>query len=301
MNGLIYNIQRFAVHDGPGIRTLVYMKGCPLRCLWCSSPQSQRAVPELLYNRLRCQKCGRCAESCPVEAIAFFGQAGPKIDRELCSGCGHCVDSCPAHALELTGNSLTVEQLFRLIDRDSLFYRRSGGGVTVGGGEPTVQHEFVGEFLLRCRRRYIHTAMETCAHAQWVYLKRLVDQLDLVFIDIKHMDSSRHLELTGVPNEGILENLRQTVSLRPVIIRIPLVPGFNDSEENIRATAAFAARLGENVHRIEFLPYHDYGSQTYDRLDRKYQLNEVQPPSNDQLQRLIAIAEVVGIKARIGG
>ncbi len=302
LKGLVYNIQRFAIHDGPGIRTLVYMKGCPLRCLWCSSPQSYKMALEILHTELRCQKCGLCVEACPVKVISFSEEEGPKIDRELCTSCGQCVEACPNQALELVGNYMTVDELFQEVNKDSPFYRRSKGGVTMGGGEPTMQHEFVTQFLKKCKQQYIHTAIETCGYVKWEQLEKLLEYVDLVYFDIKHMGALVvHKELTGVSNELILENARRASAMRPMIIRIPTVPGYNNSDDNILATARFATELGENLKRIELLPYHKFGTQTYARIGREYKLEDVEPPSDDHMKRLKEIVESCGVRAQIGG
>jgi pyruvate formate lyase activating enzyme len=301
IQGLICDLQRFAIHDGPGIRTLVYMKGCPLGCLWCSTPQSQEGAVEILHIEAHCQKCGRCAEACPLEAITLSQEEGPRIDRDLCTRGGQCVEACPNQALELVGSRVTVEELFREVDKDSPFYRRSGGGVTVGGGEPTMQHGFVAAFLEKCQKHYLHTAIETCGYVKWEHLERILEHVDLVYLDIKHMDSAIHRELTGVSNELILENARRAAAKRPTILRIPVVPGCNDSEANILATARFAAGLGGKLERIELLPYHRYGTQTYRRLGRAYTLADVEPPDDDHMGRLKQLVESCGVSAQIGG
>ena len=294
-------MQRFAIHDGPGIRTLIYMKGCPLKCLWCSSPQTQKPSPEILHIELNCKKCGRCIEACSNNAITISDEEAVKIDRKLCNSCGECVETCLNQALKLAGRDITVEELFQEINKDSPFYRRSKGGITVGGGEPTMQHEFVTTFLKRCKQIYTHTAMESCGYVKWEYLEKILKNLDLAYFDIKHMDPLVHKELTGVSNEIILENIKKASQLLPVIIRIPLAPGYNDSDDNVLATAKFAASLGKNLQRLELLPYHKFGTHLYDQLDMDYKLKDLEPPSDEHMERLKELVESCGINAQIGG
>jgi pyruvate formate lyase activating enzyme len=277
------------------------MKGCPLTCLWCSTPQTQERAFEILHIETHCQACGRCREICPIDAITFSEEEGVKIDRKHCNHCSDCIEACPNQALEFAGNYMTVEQLYKEVEKDTPFYRRSGGGVTVGGGEPTTQYTFVSQFLRKCKQHYIHTAIETCGFVEWEHLEKLLEHLDLVYLDIKHMDPAVHEELTGVSNELILENTRKVADMRPLIIRIPTVPGYNDSDDNILTTARFATELGKYFERIELLPYHRFGSQTYSRLGREYELADVNPPSDDHMKRLKEIIESCGVRVQIGG
>ena len=219
MKGLVYDLQKFAIHDGPGIRTLVYMKGCPLNCLWCSSPHTQGSKPEILHNELNCKKCGGCVEVCPIQVITFSEEGDILFDRDLCTECGECVEFCPNQALKLAGDYLTVEELFKDVNKDAPFYRRSNGGITVGGGEPTMQSDFVEAFLKRCKQNYLHTVMETCGYVKWEKLENLVKYLDLVYMDVKHMDPAAHKELTGASNELILGNIKKVSEILPLIIR----------------------------------------------------------------------------------
>jgi pyruvate formate lyase activating enzyme len=258
-------------------------------------------APELLHNDVNCKKCGRCADACTLKLITLSEENSLEIDRLLCNHCGLCVEACPNQALELLGKRMTVDELFREVDKDSPFYRRSNGGVTVGGGEPTMQHRFVGEFLKKCKQRYIHTAVETCGHLREEYLEKLLDNLDLVYFDVKHMDAQAHKEITGVSNDLILANVRRACARRPLIIRIPIVPGLNDSDDNIMDTALFTRGLGANLQRIELLPYHRFGTQTYCRIGREYKLPDVEPPSDEHMRRLEQIIESCGVKAQIGG
>ena len=301
MKGKLYDIQRFAIHDGPGIRTLVFMKGCPLECLWCSTPQTQRSSPDLLYIEVNCKKCMRCVDVCPEEAIVFSDNEKIEIDRKICNICGQCVNICPNQALKLVGDQKTVDQLFQEIMKDSNFYRRSDGGVTIGGGEATMQHEFVAALLKKCKEIYVHTAMETCGYVKWEQLEKILEHIDLLYFDIKHMDSRIHEEITGLSNELILENARKASEMRPIIIRIPIIPGLNDSEENLLNTAKFASELGENLLRIELLPYHKFGTGTYEQLGRDYKLKHIEPPNEEHLNKLKKVIESCGVKVQIGG
>jgi len=301
--GLIHKIEKFSHNDGPGIRTLVIMKGCPLRCLWCSSPYTQNTNPEILYISGKCVGCGTCIEACPQKAISRIDEKPALVatDRTLCVGCGECVEACVNQARELSGQVITVEELFREVEKDEAFYRRSGGGVTVGGGEPTMQSEFVRKFLSLCQAHYFHTAMETCAMTSWEIFASLLKLLDLVYIDLKHMDEGRHIAWTGASNRVILDNIRRAAQDNQIILRIPVVPGFNDSEKNISESAQFVKELGNNVVRLELLPYHQFGMHKYEELERTYVLDSVQPPPEEQMARLQETARSFGIDVEIGG
>ncbi len=300
--GLIHKIEKFSLHDGPGIRTLIIMKGCPLRCLWCSSPHTQSNKPEILYIKSKCKGCGICIEICSEEAISR-GEESSQIqtDRELCVSCGQCIEACPNGARELSGQYYTPKELFQEVKKDVVFYRRSGGGITIGGGEPTMQAEFVGEFLSICRSYFIHTAMETSALTSWDKLAPLLNLLDLVYIDLKHMDESTHIEWTGVSNREILKNIKRATEINQVILRIPLIPGFNDSVKNISESTKFAKTLGKNVLHLEILPYHQFGIHKYTELEREYAINSIQPPSDEHVINLRDMARSFGIEVKIGG
>ena len=296
--GLIFNIQRFSVHDGPGIRDLVFMKGCPLRCRWCDNPESQKASPELAFNEDRCIGCGWCQEVCPTGAITVLDEGKVRVDRKICNDCAKCVDVCPAKALKLFGDYVSVGDILKVIEKDGAFHLRSGGGITVGGGEPIMQADFVHELLKDSRKRGIDTAMETSGYGDWESLEKVCRYANLVFYDIKHMDSNKHKTYTRVPNELILENIDKLSTYHPeipIIARIPIVPGFNDSEENIETTVDFLTRL-KGVRECELLPYHGFGEPKYHQLARKYPLSGCQPPSKEQMKVLRRITQRLAVR-----
>lgn len=271
--GLVFNIQKYSVHDGPGIRTIVFLKGCPLACRWCSNPESQQHEPELAFNPNRCltfSKCTRCLQACLRGAITREADDSLRIDRALCEGCPkHCAEACPAQGLIVYGEERTVEDVLRTVEQDSAFYARSSGGMTLSGGEPLLQADFALALLREARRRRIKTAVETCGMVPWKTMEAASQYLNYVLYDIKHMDSVVHQEQTGCPNEAILDNFRRLAGLAPetpILARTPVIPGFNDSEETIAAIAEFV-RPYPNV-RFEMLPYHRLGTQKYLFLDR---------------------------------
>lgn len=299
--GTIFDIQRFSLHDGAGIRTLVFMKGCPLHCCWCCNPESQSTVPELMLFPSRCIDCGSCREACPNAAVAP-DQAGVLVtERSRCQVCGRCVEACPADARALRGRSVSVEEVLREVERDQVFYRTSGGGVTISGGEPLLQAAFVAQLLRACRRQGISTAIETCGHAPWEDFALVLVHTDSVLFDIKHVDTIAHRRLTGVGNELILANLCQVVeSGAHVLLRLPLVPGCNADAGTVRAVASLARKLG--ISELHLLPYHRLGESKYQALGGSYLLDGLTPPSAEEVQDLKRIAEDgTGLVVRIGG
>jgi pyruvate formate lyase activating enzyme len=301
LRGLIFDVQRFSIHDGGGIRTLVFLKGCPLRCLWCCNPESQRGQPELMLFPARCIGCGRCLEACPQGAVVAGGQGTFLTDRALCVACGTCAETCPANARALRGRSVTVEELLREVERDRVFYSTSGGGVTVSGGEPLLQAAFVAAFLRACKSRAIDTAVETCGHVAWSDLALVLPYVDAFLYDVKHLDSTAHRRLTGVGNELILANLRHLAKEGvPTIIRMPLVPGANTDAESVRAVAQLARKV--SAVELHLLPYHRFGEAKYSTLGRGYPLDGVAPLSAEAVEALreIAVADC-GLPVRVGG
>ncbi len=300
MTGVVFNIMRFAVNDGPGIRTTVFLKGCPLRCLWCHNPESILPGPELFIRTDRCIRCGACLEVCEHGAIRGGEDAFMTV-RELCTRCGHCVDACWADARELVGREMTTEEVLEAISRDTVFHDESGGGVTFSGGEPLLQHEFLLSVLQGCRARGIHTAVDTSGYAAPAVLDAVAEVADLFLYDVKLFDEERHRRFTGVSNRLILENLRRlTARGAAVIVRIPLIPGINDDEGNIREIGEFVASL-RGISEIDVLPYHDTGLAKYDRLGRVYGLRDVARPTPARVEEIAAVLQEHVATVSVGG
>jgi len=295
--GLVFNIQKFSLHDGSGIRTLVFLKGCPLACKWCANPEGQAYTPELAYRPDKCigiSECDRCRGACEHDAIRSGEDGRIEIDREACTDCGRCVDVCPANALELFGTWTSVDELIRIVEEDSSFYARSGGGVTLSGGEPLSQTTFVLEFLNKARARGIDTAVETSGLCKWEDLEQVCRLVNHVFFDVKILDRRKHEEAAGAGNERILENLRalrEAFPELPVTVRTPVVPGFNDTPEDIRAIAAFLARLPGGPVEYELLPYHRLGESKYSQLGKRCPLEGLPPPCKEHIEDLRALLQ----------
>lgn len=272
--GLIFNIQRFSIHDGEGIRTILFLKGCPLKCIWCCNPESQNPEPEVLFLKDKCIGCMNCVKQCPLGCM--------DIDRENCKKCGTCARVCPSSAKRISGNYMTVDEAVKEVEKDRVFYNNSGGGVTLSGGEPLMQAEFAAAVLKKCHLHGLHTAIETSAFASREDFCSVIEHVDEVFLDLKHMNSEKHKALTGVGNEQILKNAAEAAKTgKKVTFRIPLIPDCNDEEENIRATGEFVASLpGEDVH-IEILPYHRLGEMKFEWIDKVYELSGAKEPSKE--------------------
>lgn len=309
LKGVVFDIQRYSIHDGPGIRTLVFMKGCPLRCKWCSNPEGLTSRKSIMFIAKFCYGCGVCVSACPNNAITKSENGEMIWDKQLCTDCLFCADACKiTHARKVCGTEYTVPELLGIIEKDSIYFRRSKGGVTVGGGEPMMQAEFVSELLKESRSQlFINTAIETSSYAPWDKAKMLYENSNVIQTDIKHMDDEEHKKLTGVSNKLILSNIKGAAEMldpswQSLIIRIPVIPGMNDSEENIIATAKFV-KLLKTVDHIELLPYHNLGEMKYDRVTHagEYQLHGVAIPSDDYIQHLKQKVEECGVKAFVGG
>ena len=291
--GTIFNIQKMSIHDGPGIRTTVFFKGCPLNCLWCSNPESQKVEKEVACFQSRCVTCGYCAEVCPKGLI----EAQPPFEitnREECDLCEICVKECCTNAKKVVGEDYTVDELLKEILKDKSFYDSSGGGVTFSGGEPLVQSAFLKEILTACRENGVHTAIETTGMTDTETLLETAELLDLVFYDVKHMDDETHREITGASNEKILSNLAALAKVHHnIVVRIPVIPGINDSVENLQETAEYAASL--EISTIELLPYHNLGEVKYGQLGREYALTDTEKPTETRMKDLAdAMRETIG-------
>ncbi|HVN96091.1 MAG TPA: glycyl-radical enzyme activating protein [Syntrophorhabdaceae bacterium] len=302
IKGVVFNIQRYSIHDGPGIRTTVFLKGCPLSCVWCQNPESQALKPELFYNRERCVGCGRCIAVCPVNAIEM-GEGKVHTDRNLCTACGHCVDVCPEEAREVMGKVMTAKEVVGEVMKDAIFYKNSGGGVTISGGDPFAQPAFSAAILKFSREEGIHTAIETCGLAPWITIEKILPYVDLVLYDMKHMNTAEHKRLTGVSNELILENAKRIFHEKhiPLVIRVPVVPGYNDSADNMDTLATFVVHELSPFLQIHLLPYHRLGESKIEQLERDQSPLNSAPPDEERMLSLKQIMEERGLKKVIIG
>ena len=281
--GTIFDIQRYSVHDGPGIRTTVFLKGCPLKCLWCSNPESQSKNPEIMLDHSLCTRCSRCVEVCPYNATVKSGDE-IRLLRDLCQGCSECVSACPNDARQLVGRQEEVENILKEVKKDGLFYKNSGGGVTLSGGEPMSQPEFTRTLLKRCKENGIHTVLDSSGYTKSENWDLVLEYVDMILFDLKQMEPEKHKEYTGVEKELILKSAKKVASLKvPMIIRIPLIPGYNDSQKNMEECARFAKEIG--VDRIELLAFHRLCISKYNKLGKDWRLDGVSSPDNDLLER----------------
>ena len=300
VSGYVFDIKRYAIHDGPGIRTTVFFKGCPLQCRWCHNPESWKTGPEPSFRAGRCVRCGRCETVCQGKAITF-PDGYPVTDVEKCVLCGDCTTECLAGAREIVGRKTTVAEVMAEIRKDVIFYDESGGGATFSGGEPLMQPDFLLALLNRCRAEGIHTTVDTTCHAQSEPMQRVAEAADLLLCDIKHMDSQTHERYTGVPNELILANLQALAQAgRRMVVRIPIIPGFNDDEANLAGTARFVQSL-RTVERIDILPYNRGGREKAVRLAAGFDLMDSQAPCDEQMTSIARTLRGYGFEVTIGG
>ncbi len=312
LTGKTYDIQGFSVQDGPGIRTTVFLKGCPLRCPWCHSPESQDFPTELNWMSIRClgcDDCGKCLTVCPQGAIirgpiteTAVGDklVYPEVDKSKCDACGACAKACKAGALYMCGTDQTADQIMRRIMRDKPFYEESGGGVTVSGGECLCQPEFTLELLKRCREQGIHTAVDTTGFVPWDVIESVLPYTDVFLYDLKNMDSSVHRQVIGVPNELILENAGKIAAAGGRLwVRIPVIPLFNDSIEHFEKYGAFLSAIKGAIDIVQLLPYHKMGVSKHDRLMKNETIFVAEPPSDALMQSRKTQLEGYGLTVRV--
>lgn len=276
MTGNIFNIQKFSIHDGPGVRTTVFFKGCPLRCRWCANPESQSGRIQITYDPKQCMECRNCVAACKQKAISYDPDRKRHIliDREKCAGCFACVEHCMTKALKAEGEYLTPEEVVNKCLQDMVFYEESGGGVTLSGGECFSQPEFAAALVDELKKHRIHVAAETTGCAGEGVFHELAPKFDLLLFDVKHYDSEKHREGTGMPNELILKNLSWAVeNALKILVRIPVIPGFNDSHRDAEGLARLLRELG--ISEIQLLPFHQFGERKYELLNREYDLKDV--------------------------
>ena len=299
--GIVFNIVHGSMVDGYGIRTTVFLKGCPLYCKWCCNPEGQKFDPELRYVETLCKGCMKCIDVCPEGAIQKR-EAGETvaIDRDRCTNCMKCIDSCFFGALEKFGEYYTVDELFDIIRRDTAYYKSSGGGVTIGGGEASMHTDFTLALIRKCKENFIHVAVDTCGYTVNETAFQVLSEADLLLYDLKGMDTEKHIRDTGVSNDLILSNLKKLDELNvPTIIRMPLIPGHNDSDEEIEKAAEFLSTL-KNLDRVDLMNYHTFGVVKYAQIGKKYEL-ELTPLSPERLDEICAIFARHSIRTQIGG
>lgn len=299
LKGYVTEIQKFSVHDGPGIRTIVFLKGCPLKCLWCQNPETQYACSEIKFDIGKCIGCLKCIKECPENAITLKNKM-LVTDKKLCIVCGKCTEKCYSGAREIVGKIYTCDEVYEIVNQDKVFYKNTGGGVTLSGGEPLFQWEFSVALLKKCKENGINTAIETCGFAKWEHFEAVLRYTDFLLYDIKIVDAELHKKYTGQSNELILSNLYAASKINHnIVIRLPLIPGINDDEENLKTTARIAKEV--NALEVHLLPYHEIGVGKYKTLGRRYLLRNITISSKEEVTRAKEIMESEGIEINISG
>lgn len=299
MKGKIINIQKYSLHDGPGIRTTIFFKGCPLKCWWCHNPESISLNDEIMFREEKCTGCGRCIKRCKEAAIKLKDKT-IIIDLKKCTHCGRCADFCINEAIEHVGKEIHLNELMVEIKKDMPFYEESGGGVTFSGGEPLMQGDFLNEALKRCKDLRINTTLDTCGYYDWEKIEKIHNNVDLFLYDLKLFDDEKHIKYTGVSNKLILENLKKLSDLgKNIYVRMPIIKGINDDSEHVDACVKFLSKL--HILQVNLLPYHKLGMNKYDKLSKEYKLTGGETPSDNKMKYLAEKFIKVGIKVKVGG
>ena len=300
LKGIIFNIQKFSIHDGPGIRTTVFLKGCPLNCRWCANPESKSAEEEILYTQKTCLHCSSCVAACPAGGLHFDENGMLKFSKDLCTHCMSCVAACPSHALTVEGEEYTVEQVVEEAMKDQPFYEKSGGGVTLSGGEPLLQKEFALALLKALKKEGIHTTIETTAYTEPEYFKEVLPYIDLLYTDVKHPDDAMHQKMTDVSNERILKNIRYAIEQgKELVARVPVIPRFNHSVEVAEKYAVLFQDLG--VKNVHLLPFHQMGQGKWEALGLDYLYENDKNMKKEEVFEMRDVLEKAGLNVQVGG
>lgn len=300
---IVFNIQKYSIHDGPGIRTIVFLKGCLLKCIWCSNPESQELKSQVTFNFSRCIGCNSCIISCPVRAISLDSLFVRKIDYKKCTGCDKCIQICPAGALQKVGRLMTPREVLAEVIKDRIFYRKTNGGVTISGGEPLYQYDFFMGLLEEFKAAFLNVVVETTGYTSWENLEGALPLIDIVLYDFKHINSKKHRLFTGVDNSLIIENLKKLGEADvQVWLRMPIIPGYNDSLEDIENTTDLIKNI-KNIQKVELLPYHKLGNSKYSKLGMIYKLKDLEPPPEEELKEIESIfkSKLPWLEVQIGG
>ena len=299
--GTIFDIKRYAIHDGPGIRTTVFLKGCSLRCQWCQNPEGQETYPEIILRSSRCAtECHECVSVCPLEAISKYGNS-IEIDKARCNLCRECEEVCVYEALEVVGREVAVQEVMEEIEKDKIFFDESGGGITFSGGEPLMQVDFLEPLIKEIKKKNIHVTLDTSGYVSFEDLERISDKVDLFLYDLKIMDDAKHKKYTGVSNKLILENLRNLIEQgNSVVVRIPLISGINDDDQSIHMFVDFLQSL-KNIKQINLLSYHRGGREKYKRLRREKSQKTFHSPSDERIEEVKKVFADSGFSVKTGG
>lgn len=300
LKGVVFDIKKFAIDDGPGIRTTIFLKGCPLQCWWCHNPEGQHSQPELMFRKNRCTNCEECISACSKHVLSLTTNQQLSINRGNCNLCGKCVEKCPTGALTIIGKETGVNEVMKEIEKDQTFYEQSKGGITISGGEPLLQINFLTKLLEECKNKNIHTAVDTSGYASSQTIEKIKDKVDLFLYDIKIMDGKKHKQFTGASNRQILQNLKTLAQNgNDILVRVPIIPEINDNKENITHTAEFI--LSNNIKHVCLLPYHRAGIEKYRSLGRRYKLMKTPSPTEEKLNSLKQQLQAKGLTVKIGG